>query len=208
MLLNGREYDAAFDTLLFDFDGSGTTRIINNSSVVSHDSDLTLLLLDRDFREGGFDPVVTTARYDIWNMNERRFSGTQHPVECWHQRLLSRYAPPNNFLRMNLQTDHGKARINGVTGEQCDDPNHLPAPMLGIVRQRLVFSASTGVASAASSLVGEGCEDGAFLYDVPDDLPPTLQEPVQPIGPDRASPLKAERASRGGSSRRVGATEE
>jgi hypothetical protein len=137
-------------------------------------------------------------------MNERRFSGTQHPVTCWWQRLLSRYAPPNNFLRVNLQTDNGKARINGVTGEVCDDVNHLPAPMLGVIRNRIVFSASTGVASAASGLIGQGCESGAILYDVPNNLPPTLQDPGLPVRPDRSRSIKVGQAGREADGARLG----
>ncbi len=59
----------------------------------------------------------TKAKFDIWNQNELRFSGTERCVVGWDQQLFSIYTNPgvpNNLLRTILQTNKGRARIDGI----------------------------------------------------------------------------------------------
>jgi len=67
-------------------------------------------------------PVTTKASFSIWNQNEVKFSGTHRCITCWDQTLLRDYDIPNHFLRDNLQTDKGKARIDGLASQLCDNP--------------------------------------------------------------------------------------
>ena len=165
LLLNGVEYDACYDALLFDFYSSGAAPFSGSGLTGAADTDLTLFTVESDLRETGFGLVSTIARFEIWNQNETKFSGTQRRITCWHQMLLSDYGIPNNFLRATLQTDRGKARINGLGSTSCD-PRDLPAALLGVAAKRIVFSgAATGSASTGGTLIGQGCEDASILYD-------------------------------------------
>lgn len=185
LILNGREYDSAYDALLLTFDAAGSSRNVGGGLNVSADTDLSLHLIEADLRDEGFGLVNTLVRYDIWNMNEVRFSGTQHPLTCWHQRLFSDLGVPNNFLRTVLQTDRGKARIHGLPQEDCT-PRFLPAALLGVARTSLAFSgAAFGQESTSETLIGEGCEEAAVLYDVHRAVPPSLRPPRTKPGLDR-----------------------
>jgi len=165
LLLNGREYDALPDTLLWTFEAAGVSRIFDLAGVVSSNTDLTLMPVESDFRHDGFERVTTTARYDIWNENEQRFSGTQHELTCWHQKLLSEYPSPNHLVLSNLQTNRGKARIRGVGGTNCGSAS-LPAPIVGVAERALMFAVTcAGTAKSSATLKGEGCESGAVLFD-------------------------------------------
>jgi hypothetical protein len=74
--------------------------------------------------------VTTKAKFDIWNMNETRFSGTERCLTCWDQTLISSYTRlANHFLLENLQTNKGKARIDGVASAMCDE--HPDCPIFG-----------------------------------------------------------------------------
>lgn len=185
LILNGREYDAPYDVLILTFDAAGASHSTGNGITVSSDTDLTLHLIEADLRDENFGLVNTLVRYDIWNMNERRFSGTQHPLTCWHQRLFSDLGLPNNFLRSVLQTDRGKTRIHGLPQEDCS-PRFLPAAVLGVARTKLAFSGQTsGQESTSETLIGSGCEEAAILYDLHQAVPPSLRPPRTKPGFDR-----------------------
>ena len=182
LILNGREYDAGYDLLLFEFNATGSSHRVGGATV-SADSDLTLLVVEADLRDEHFEPTTTLAVYDIWDMNEHRLSGTQHFVTCWFQRLLSGFGVPNHFLLSNLHTDRGKARIQGIALEDCT-PRVLPASLLGTIRTKLAFSGSVvGDAATSAILIGMGCEEAAVLYDTPDSPPQETQAGDSPRMP-------------------------
>ena len=119
---DGTEYDWSFDKLLFDFYATGSTALSGGGSTVQVDTDLTLHPVSADLRQDTRGAVFTKAVFDIWNMNEVRFSGTNRCISCWDQTLLSKYAVvANHFMRSNLQTDKGKARIDGVRSNVCEE---------------------------------------------------------------------------------------
>jgi hypothetical protein len=211
--MDGFQYDLSYDVLLMQFLASGSQALTSGSRVVTSDTDLTLHPITADLRQDSIGPITTKAEFAIWNQNERRFSGTTRCITCWDQTLLSLYGNPNHFLRSNLQTDEGKARIDGVRSEVCDlhcvrerpNANHLDidlildilgidhvcsydASLLGVLAKHLAFSgAATGKATAGRNLVGMGTEDGWIKWDI---VPPpgTAQRPEEP---------KDQRTSRG-----------
>jgi hypothetical protein len=169
---------------------------------------------------------VTKAHFDIWNENERKLSGTYRCIVAWDQELLSRYTPGglgNNLLRPNLQTDKGKARIDGLLSQQCEenclrDPKSgepLPIediidifgddvdvvcsednPFLGVAAKVLTFPGAA-TARAGSELVGQGNEEGQIAYDLLGGGPPTAAAGV--VTPeDFVKTIRS--SSRGGSS--------
>jgi hypothetical protein len=158
---------------------------------VSVDTDLTLLPISVDLRQETDGPVTTKAHFDVWNEEEIKFSGAYRCITCWDQWLLSRHGIPNHFTRANLQTNKGKARIDGIASQLCDydndpkdqkalgdDINDIvsrPASLLGVAMKQLTFggpgnvasdTTPVGVARAGTMLHGMGSEAGEIKVDV------------------------------------------
>ncbi len=132
LLLNGAEYDFAWDQLLFDFYGVGSEAFtLPPSNFVTINTDLTLYPVSVDLRSNFTNtsgPVLTRADITIWNENEDDRTGTSRCIDCWDQTLLCDYDPPNNFLINLLGTDKGYARINGVRADSCEGPGLCCCP--------------------------------------------------------------------------------
>jgi hypothetical protein len=135
--LDGVEYDIAPDKLLFDFYSSFGFAHSGDGCLVINDTDLTLHPVSQDLRQDNDGPIYTKAKFDIWNENEVRFSGTERCIVCWDQTLISEYDDPNHMLRKNLHTDKGKARIDGLGSTQC--PLSVDTALLGVARKTLFF---------------------------------------------------------------------
>jgi hypothetical protein len=183
LAFDGINYDLGFDRLVLDFYASGTLALSGGSRVVGIDTDLTLHPISTDLRQDNRGPIKTKAKFDIWNQNEVRFSGTEKCITCWDQALLSGYAATNHFLLGNLQTDKGKARINGEASTVCDTPDFrsVNASLLGVSVRLLSFDAGQASAATATTLVGQGTEQAAIAYD-PVSPPGELQGRMKAIG--------------------------
>ena len=197
LYLDGVEYEQAFDLLLLDFYATGSTAL-SYGVPVSVDTDLTILPMLIDLRQDGEGPVTTKVKFDIWNQNEVKFSGTERCISCWDQELVGNYGVPNHFLREHLQTNKGKARYDGMASIVCDeyDPYGYPvvlseyAPLLSVAAKYLDFNAGADMAMAGMNVVGMGYESGLIQADIiqgpPPEAPP-LTEPAeisaQPVKP-------------------------
>jgi hypothetical protein len=186
MALDGISYDQAYDVLLMDFFASGSQALSSDTVTASIDTDLTLHSVSADLRQDTRGPITTKAKFDIWNENERRFSGTERCITCWDQTLLSNYDAPNHFLIQNLQTDKGKARIDGMASSVCNSPfcgevatfdtptGNGPrvqcsreASLLGVVSKVVAFSGIDSRATRAGrSLVGMGIQSAEIMQDI------------------------------------------
>jgi len=127
LLLNGAEYDSAWAQILFDFYMVGSTAFSRTApaTTVTLDTDLTIYPVSIDTRPNSTNvngPVHTKAEIVVWDENENDHTGTYRCLDCWDQTLLSNYDPTNNFLKSLIQTDKGKARIDGVQADDCDAP--------------------------------------------------------------------------------------
>jgi hypothetical protein len=217
---DGVEYDAPPALLNVDFFASNSTALSNGASIVTVDTDLTLHPLTADLRQDSFGPVTTKAHIDVWNANEISFSGLTRCITCWDQTLMSQYTvggAKNHFLRNNLQTDKGKARIDGMESTVCDvnciresgdlDVDQIldilgidhvcsyDSALLGVSAKVLAFSgASTGVATAGRNLVGSGEQRAFIKWDLI--RPPLDMVEAAANGPRNDS--KAGRTTRGG----------
>jgi hypothetical protein len=204
--MDGTEYQQSFDLLLFDFFSSGSQAFSRGGTTVTVDTDLTLHLLDGDFRENSefpYNPPTTKAHFDIWNMNERKLSNTRRCITCWDQTLISNYGAPNNMLLGNMQSDKGKARIDGKQANECEENClrtvtgdlmelediidllgdlfgevdircSIEASLLGVAAKHLTFAGGAR-AVAGSNLVGMGCQSATIRTDLIDP-PSTLRE--------------------------------
>lgn len=125
--------------------------------------------------------VPTKAKFDIWNENEVRFSGTERCIYSWDQEYLSQYTDiglANHFNLWALQTNKGKARIDGLRSPVVCTDESIPAPFLGV--QAKILDLHNDVAQAGGNLVGIGQEVGQILYTLPTDgeesnLPPWME---------------------------------
>ena len=200
--LDGTEYDFCPDFMLLDFYAVGSTGLNTGTHTIDVDTDVCLLPGRIDLRQDSLRPLTTKAYFDIWNQNEVRFSGTERCITCWDQTLLSAYEDPNHFLVAHLQTNKGRARIDGLASPVCDTYNQPGqpdviselTPLLAVTFRRMVFTPGGDRDSAGTALGGAGIEMGLIQYDpVPpppevngdggDTVPPTPEGIPRP--PDR-----------------------
>jgi hypothetical protein len=159
--MDGVEYDFAPDRLLLDFYAPGAALQSGGFVTVVTNTDLTLYPVTRDLQQGG-QPYITKAKCDIWNMNEFRLSGTERCIECWDQVLLTNFmngGPANNFLLVNLTTNKGKARIDGVAHVPCEAE---AMAILGVQAKIL----NSGTAAAGGNLILLGTEAASIVWDI------------------------------------------
>jgi hypothetical protein len=187
------EYEFCFDQLLLDFYATNSSPFVStpDGTTITVDTDLTLLPMLIDLRQETDGPVTTKAKFDIWNMNEVKFSNTERCITCWDQEFFSNYDAPNSFLVENLHTDKGKARIDGMASMLCDyydgEGNEVLsqfAPLLGVAAKMLEFTRGTDFAMAGMNLVGMGYEIGKIQYDT---LGPPPEKPEKPVLTNQAA---------------------
>ncbi len=184
--LDGEHFTQTYSELLLSFQvpaGLGYSQQ-SGGQLIASDTDLTLHLVDADFRMDG-QPRATKASVNVWNMNESKFSGTRKCITCWDQGLIRRWDLPNNFLMQNLQTMHGKARIDGVASAECELSEDLP--LLGVVTTYLFGGDTTRGAgteddsapmAAGRVLQGMGLQTATIQYD-PVGIPPEIADEHQ-----------------------------
>jgi hypothetical protein len=174
--MDGTEYAQCFSMLLLNFQAVGSVAFSQEGvAQVASETDLTLFPATADLRQETTGPVTTKAHVEIWNMNEAKFSGTYRCITCWDQTLLRHYETPNHFLVGHLQTDHGKARIDGVESPAICEGSE-PAALLGVAVRQLTIDGGVEYAAAGTNLQGMGTEEAVLRYDVigpppPDDMP-------------------------------------
>jgi hypothetical protein len=196
--LDGVEYAPVYDMLLMDFYGSNAGLLSGDmdpaKTAIIH-TDLTLHVMDADLRQESDGPVTTKAHFDVWNEDEVKFSGAYRCITCWDETMLRDYDIPNHFLRESLQTDKGKARIDGLASQLCDvewDPkDSLPfgmhpldvvsrdAALMGVVAKSIWFGTNNTMnphARAGTNLHGMGTQGATIRFDslAP---PPEMQGP-------------------------------
>ncbi len=178
LFLNGSELVGCYDMLLFGFLATGG---VASSGVhyATADTDLTLFPVDLDVRQETTGPVTTTAVFDIWNMNESKFSGAQRCITYWDQTLLSNYGS-THFLRDTLQTDNGVARIDGVATPDCTAS--VASPLLGVAMRRLVFQDGRTAARSGENLFGMGSQSALIQADI-SEIPPQRVGSALPPAP-------------------------
>jgi hypothetical protein len=161
--LDGTEFAPPFAQLLLNFQAVGSPAFSGPRQVVS-DTDLTLMPVTADLRQETEGPLTTKAHFDVWNENEVKFSGAYRCVTCWDQTLLSFYGIPNHFLLETLQTNVGKARIDGLASQLCG-PTSVDAALLGVVATMLDFDAGDDFDAAGTNLTGMGTEAAVIQWD-------------------------------------------
>jgi hypothetical protein len=171
---DGTEFAQSFDQLLWNFQAIGSNAYTVPGHLVVSNSELTLHFVDADLRQDNNGPANTKAKFDVWNQNEVKFSGAERCISCWDTRLMSLFNQPNHFVRPNLQTDHGKARIDGVASAVvCTQFTTLDLPLLGVVVKLLEYDGGMARALAGTNLHGLGYQSATIQYDPLGPSPPT-----------------------------------
>jgi len=175
---DGSEYAPAYDQLVMNFYAVGATPFNSDGVAVSTPTDLTLHPVSVNFTDEG-GPVITKAHFDVWNENEVKFSGAYRCVTCWDQTLLGDYGVPNHFLVYNLQSNMGKARIDGIASPLCEDS--VDAALLGVqVRWVEALNGVSHASSTGADLIGLGLESASLSY-------APVSEPPEAPGAERAT---------------------
>ena len=185
--LDGTEYDPAFDLLEFAFWATGYAPLGPGATSVAYDTDMTLLPISMDLRQETGGPVTTKASLTVWNENEVKLTGLDRCVTCWDEQLFSNYGLPNHLVRAHLQTDLGRAQIDGLASQVCNhdfDPGDgLPlggdprdvvskAAALGGVAARQMCFSTFACDTAGATLGGAGTEGALILVDFLGSPPP------------------------------------
>ncbi|MCP3904720.1 MAG: DUF11 domain-containing protein [Planctomycetes bacterium] len=184
--MDGIVFGRMYSRLFFNFQAPGSSAFSGPRTVVS-DTSLTLFPVPADLRQENDGPVTTKATFEIWNMNEVKFTGLHRCITCWDQTLLSDYNFPNHFLIQNLQTDHGTARIEGRRSQICDidydpgnnfefpfppgpgdaiDPRDLvskDAALFGVAARLLTIDGGADMAASGYTLIGTGSDNAAVI---------------------------------------------
>lgn len=160
--MDGVEYASGPEALLLHFQADGSSAWSSPDALLVSSTQLTLMPLDSDFRDGAVPPA-TNAMFDIWNENELKLSGTRRCVTCWDSVFLRQYDVINHLVIGALQTDHGKARITGTSHPQC--PESQPRALIGFAERRL--SVGPWEATAGSPLTPIGARSAVIVAPLP-----------------------------------------
>ena len=170
--LNGAEYAYGFQYLLLDFFASGSLAFSGDGRIIVNDTDLTLMIVTNDLRQETTGPFTTKAVFQIWNQDEVGFSGMEFCFTKFNEELLSHRG--GHFLVSNLQTNKGRARINGVKSDTvCGVETHSDAYSLLGVQSKVLSIAGDGRALTGGNLAGSGTMAATIQYDVPQPPPET-----------------------------------
>ncbi len=187
--LDGVEYVPGFAQLQLDFYAAGSSALSGGSGPFAGDlvtdTELVLHPIVADLRQETVGPITTKANFVIWNEDETQLTGLHRCITCWDQTLISLYAGFNNhFLLSNLQTDKGRARIDGIASQQCDflppfEDSSVSVSLLGVAAKHISFASGARLDSAGTNLIGMGIEPqvAAIQYDLGSGPPPTLVDP-------------------------------
>lgn len=164
---DGTMYAIPFNVLLLDFFYTVPVTTPPTAGPFSHgaiavmnDTDLTLMPLTQNFREGG-ETSKTKVEFHAWNENESSFGFPAFCLEKWSQQRLT--AIDDYFLASVFQTNKGYTWIYGADVDAvCPDSEKLV--LLGVQAKKLTFATAAGtkLASAGGTLSGFNSTDPAF----------------------------------------------
>jgi hypothetical protein len=173
--LDGVEYAYAPDKLLFNFLAAGSEAYGTGSLLLPADASLTLMPVNLDFRQETNGPVLTKAALRVWNESGFLLSGSFRCVTYWDKTRLGDYGLPNHFLIGNLQSEAGRAEVDGVSSPLCsfETPGEDVA-LLGVITPELSFLGPFSLhAAAGRNLLGVGQQPAQILIDWHPPPPPS-----------------------------------
>lgn len=164
--LDGEHYDLSFNRLLMEFFTVGSSAMSGGGKIITHDTQLTLMINDLDVRQEKVD-FYTKALFQIWNEDEASFA-TEYCMPCWYSTSLSDLGVA--FSLPVLGFDRARAGIDGIASPLvCDQPLQIVTgehALLGVATKILAYN-NGKVALAGGSLPGTGTQAAVIRYDVP-----------------------------------------
>jgi hypothetical protein len=195
--LNGFDFGRGFDQLLINFQAANSAAFSNFSQVLANPI-LVLHPLDIDLRQETGGPITTKAKFDVWNANEVKLSGAERCITCWEKRPLATWSPmANHFTRLTLQTDVGKARIDGEQSQVCNPLVSRATSLIGVLVTRLTFDGGLANADAGVNVLGMGWQSAVIKYDPSGGGSPPTANQAGVIGAGAATAGTATSAARG-----------
>jgi hypothetical protein len=195
--LNAPGYDACPQYLLFNFFAIGSHIDLDGGGSANFDeTDLTLVPCSQDLRQDRV-PTCTKAKFDIFNENETKYTGSYRCIKCWFEGYLDQIAVQkpgkgfggDKFVYKNLHTTVGRFRVAGVKSTVCDkvflNPDgtdkctggQTDSPLLGLINTEIRFIAAPfdALAGTTPSTAGAGIRT-AIRWDIQGGSP---EVPVQ-----------------------------
>ena len=183
--LDGVEYGLPGNRHVLDFFAVGAMPVMG----LPVDTKLGVVPLDLDFSDRNTVGTATQLRFEIWNENEVKFSGTSHCFDGmgWVG-LEDLNGSTNHFRRLFLGTDSGKARLDTFANTSC--AANVTAPALvawvfsdfGSGQQSGRMLRATGRQSAALHIpVSSAPEESGATVDISNSNVDGLQKITVPI---------------------------
>lgn len=89
--------------------------------------DLTLVPCKEDLRQDRI-PTCTKAKFDVWNANEVKFTGSYQCLKCWYEGILEGIGLVDktglgggNFSLASLRTYANRLRVQGIASTVCNN---------------------------------------------------------------------------------------
>jgi hypothetical protein len=169
LMLDGTEYDSAFNYLLFNFQSSFSEAFSNAGHYAISDTELVLMPLGLDLSPVTGFAANTKAQFEIWNENEVKFTGASYCISCWNLKFLGNVVLPSYFQFGTLQTDAARARVRGIQSATCPGSTHYP--LVGTIAKHVVMDIGTTgqnfvVTAAGSAIAGAGIRSATIGEEV------------------------------------------
>jgi hypothetical protein len=171
------KYDACPSSLTFDFPAEEEGLQLDRT-------DLVLLPCKLDLR-GDRIPTCTSAKFEIWNENGKKYSGAYQCISGSFENYLDAIQPSGHgsggdkFTYKVLKTDMGHVRITGSKNSACDNAPYLVSPSCKEQQQTSPFIGVKATfdehfGATASTPMGSGGNATGFIkWDLPSPPPPT-----------------------------------
>ncbi|MGE0482209.1 MAG: LamG-like jellyroll fold domain-containing protein, partial [Phycisphaerae bacterium] len=153
LALDGVKYEQAGAELVMSSFASGATPLSWGGTTVVSESRQALLSLG-GFLLPSFSPPTTRARFEVWNQNSTRFTGMEFCLRAFASYLGADSPSAIDYFPFGvLQTNSGRARIDGLSGGACS--GGVAMPLGGVVEEIHTFSgARSPLTSSTMRLLG------------------------------------------------------
>jgi hypothetical protein len=144
---------------------------------------LTLVPCMQDLRQDR-TPTCTKAKFDVWNENETKFTGSYRCIKCWYEGYLSEIGADKigyggvNFTTAGLGgSTYGRYRVQGVASTVCNGKiagcagvKQVASPLLGL--QTLENPRGDVLLMTGNATFGAGADGSGFVkWDPSSDSP-------------------------------------